>query len=256
MTGAVIAIAGAKGGVGKTTTTLNLGSAAVMVNDWSVVAVDLDLAMANFLDFINTDVDADTGTTLHDILAGSHSVKDAIYEADGGIHVIPSGPNLEGYAAADPGKIRDVVTSLREEYDLVLLDTAAGVSYETLLPLGLADTVVLVSTPRLAAVRDTEKTRILADRLNANVAGVVFVRSGTGSAPGVEQLADFLNVDLLGHIPEDEAIPESQDQGVPVLVYELASPSAKAYWDTAKRIRQVVLDLDGIDHSDRKAASD
>lgn len=251
MTGTVIAIAGAKGGVGKTTTTVNLGSAAAMVNEWSVVTVELDLAMANFLDFIELEEQPYPEPTLHDVLAGSSSITDAAYEAPGGIDVVPSGLNLEGYASTDPAKIREGVATLREDYDLVLLDTAAGVSYETLLPLGLADTVILVSTPRLAAVRDAKKTRQLADQLNADVAGVIFTRSGTGNAPGVEKLAEFLGVDLLAHIPEDPAIPEAQDKGVPVLVHDLACPAAKAYWETASRIRQIVRDFKINGHADR-----
>lgn len=243
MTGDTIAIAGSKGGVGKTTTTINLAAGLRMVSDWSVAAVDLDLAMANFLDFLALDIDADTGPTLHDVLAGRCTVLDAVYEGPGGISVVPSGSRLQGYAESDPGKIREALDALRAEFDIVLLDTAAGVSYETVLPLGLADGIVLVTTPRLAAVRDTEKTKLLADRVEGNVLGVIFVRSGTGKAPGVEKLADFLGVDLLGHVPEDEVIAESQDAGQPILVYDFASKPAKAYWDAAQSLSRKIRGL-------------
>lgn len=256
MTGVTIAVAGAKGGVGKTTTAINLASALAMVTDQSIVTVDLDLAMGNCLDFVDLDIDDETDPTLHDVLAGSVSIMDAVYEAPGGIHIVPSGPSLEGYAAADPAKIRDALTTLEEEFDIVLIDTAAGVSYETILPLGLADAIVLVSTPRLAAVRDTQKTRQLAERVDANVVGVIFVRSGTGKAPGVEQLAEFLGVELLGHVPAEGIIPESQDAGQPVLVYEFASQTAKAYWQTAQRLNRIVRDIQFDNDSEAAVASD
>lgn len=236
MSGTVYAVASAKGGVGKTTTSINLAAATAMASEQSVVAVDLDLAMANFLDFLSLDLDPGVDPTLHDVLAGEVSVPDATYEAPGGFHVVPSGPELQGYAATDPTRLRDVIATLRQEYDLTIIDTAAGVSYETILPLGLADGVVLVSTPRLAAVRDTAKTKTLAERVEATVVGVIFARSGTGSAPSLERLAEYLDVDLLGHIPEEDVIPASQDAGKPVLVHDFASNAAKAYWDAAKKL--------------------
>lgn len=256
MTGVTLAVAGSKGGVGKTTTSINLASALVMQTDQSVVVVDLDLAMGNCLDFLKLDIQPDKDPTLHDVLAGSASVLDAVYESPGGICVVPSGPNLEGYAATDPVRIRGALTTLQEEFDVIILDTPAGVSYESILPLGLADAVILVSTPRLAAVRDTEKTRILAERVDANVVGVVFSQSGTGNAPGVEKLAEFLGVELLGHVPAEDAVLESQDAGQPILVYEFASRAAEAYWEAGQRLSRIIRQLRFDGDSASSVASD
>lgn len=234
----VFAIASAKGGVGKTTTSINLGAATAVVTGKSVIVVEMDLPMANVVDFLKLDLNPSRDPTLHDVLSGNAAVSDAVYQAPGNFHVLPSGTSLDGYAAADPRKLRDVVSRLRLDYDLVILDSGAGVSYETVLPLGMADVVVLVSTPRVAAVRDTKKTKKLAERIGGTIAGVVFVRSGTGKAPPVERLADFLSVELLGHVPEDGKIPESQDAGELVITYEFASSAAKSYWEIAKRLNQ------------------
>ena len=227
-TGRVYAVAGAKGGVGKTTTSLNLG-AALAAAGRSAVVVELDLAMANFADFLALDVDPETDTTVHDVLAGDAAVADAVYDAPGGFSVVPSGTTLDGFAKTDVDGVGDVLLTLREEYEVVLLDTGAGLSHETLLPLALADETLLVSSPRVASVRDAEKTKQLADRVGGTVAGVVFVRSGTGNSPPVDRIADFLDVPMFGHVPEDGSVPASQDAGRPVVADAPDSEAAAAY---------------------------
>lgn len=234
----VFAVASAKGGVGKTTTSINLGAAFAAMGE-SVVVVEVDLAMANVVDFLDLPFTVNTDPTLHDVLADEAIVAAAICEAPGGFDVLPSGTALDGFAATDPQELREVVAMLRHEYDVVVLDTGAGVSYETVLPLGLADAVVLVSTPRVASVRDTRKTMDLVDRVDGTVEGIVFARSGTGNAPEVERIADFLEVDLLGHVPADDAVPAAQDQGLPVRSYAPHSPAAEAYRAIAERLRGV-----------------
>ena len=240
--GVVLAIASAKGGVGKTTTSINLG-AALQALTGSVVVVEVDLAMANLLDFINIDYHPESDPSLHDVLADRSSVTDAVYEAEGGFDVMPCGPDIEGYASLEPRKLGRTVANLRSMYDVIILDTGAGLSYETLLPLGLADGVILVSTPRLAAVRDTQKTKNLTERVGGTVIGIVFTQSGTGSAPPPDRIADHMGVELFGHVPDDPNIPESQDAGMSVIAYDIATPAAEAYWSMGERVVTAIRTL-------------
>ena len=235
--GIVLAIAGAKGGVGKTTTSINLSAVLASLGQ-SVVLVELDLAMANVGDFLDLDVrlDHEEDPTLHDVLAGNASVAAATYEAPGGFDVVPSGVSLEGFRNANVDRTAAVVTETRSRYDVVILDTGAGLGTETIFPLSLADETILVSSPRVASVRDTKKTRDLVRRVDGTVAGVVFVKSGSGRSPGVERIAEFLAVDLLGHIPEDAAVADAQDIGRPVVVAESDSEAAQAYGALGSRI--------------------
>lgn len=231
----VFAVAGAKGGVGKTTTSINL-AAALEERGTSAIVVELDLAMANMVDFLDMGVDVDEDPTLHDVLAGDVAVTDAIYEAPNGVKVVPSGVSVDGFMAASTESLGGIVSWLRTVFDVVVLDTAAGMSRETLLPLGIADAVILVSTPRVASVRDAEKTMELAERVGGTVMGIVFVQSGTGLAPDTEKIAGFLGADHLGHVPADPNVPASQDAGVPVLAYAPDSAAATAYRSIAERI--------------------
>ncbi|MBV0923706.1 cell division ATPase MinD [Halomicroarcula limicola] len=235
VTNHVYTVAGAKGGVGKTTTSINLG-ASLAAAGRSTVAVELDLAMANLVDFLELDIDVRTATTLHDVLAGEAEVKSAIYETEAGLAVVPSGTDLDGYAETDLDRLSEVVETLRWHYDAVILDTPAGLSEETVRPMQLADETLLVSTPRVASIRNARNTKELAERVDTDVRGLVLTKSGTGASPGADRISEFLDVELLGHVPEDDAVPHSQDAGRPVAVNAPQSGAAIAYRRIARQL--------------------
>lgn len=234
----VYTVAGAKGGVGKTTTSINVG-ASLAAAGLKTVVVELDLAMANLVDFIETNIDIEEAPTLHDVLAGADSVDAATYETDSGLWVVPSGTELSGYAETDLKRLPNTVEALSESFDVVLLDTPAGLSEETMRPMQVSDELLLVSTPRVASVRNAKNTKELSQRVGTPVRGLVLTKSGTGASPGADRIATFLDVDLLGHVPEDDAVPHSQDKGQPVVVNAPNSGAATAY----RRIAEILADV-------------
>jgi len=117
----VYAVASAKGGVGKTTTTaavatLLAGSGA------DVVAIDADIGMANLADALGIDP---SGTTIHDVLAGDASPTDAVHAGPAGLRVIPGETDLDAYAAADPSRLSDVVEAFGDA-DIVAIVVNQG----------------------------------------------------------------------------------------------------------------------------------
>ncbi|SFB80120.1 septum site-determining protein MinD [Halobiforma haloterrestris] len=236
----VYAIASGKGGVGKTTTTVNLGTALAQAGE-RVAVVDVDLGMANLAGFVSLSPDA---TTLHDVLTEDASLEDATYRLADNIVAVPSGTGLDDYAKASPEGLRDVVAELRETYDFVFLDVGAGISHETVLPLGLADGVLVVSTPEPAAVQDSRKTIELTDRAGGEVEGLIVTRTHADSDVSYEEIAAQLGVPLIGAVPDDPAARESVYAGTPLVVYEPDGPAASAY-------RRIAADLAGIDLEER-----
>ncbi|MXV61688.1 P-loop NTPase [Natronorubrum sp. JWXQ-INN-674] len=232
----VYAIASGKGGVGKTTTTVNLGTALAQAGE-RVAIVDVDLGMANLSGFVSLTPDS---TTLHDVLSGDASIDDATYRITENIVAVPSGTSLDEYADTSPEGLREVVDDLRSQFDYVFLDVGAGVSHETVLPLGLADSVLLVSTPEPAAVHDSKKTLELTERAGGEVTGLIVTRTRPDSDIAYEEIADQLGTPLLGTIPDDPAARESVYAGTPLVVYEPDGPAAVGY-------RQLAADLAGID---------
>lgn len=245
----VYAVASGKGGVGKTTTTVNLGTALASAGN-QVVVIDADIGMANLAGFVSLDGAA---TTLHDVLADEARIDDALYRLADGISAIPSGTDLESYAEAETEGLATVVARLRERFDFVLLDVGAGISHETVLPLGVSDGVILVSTPDPASVQDARKTIELTERTDGRVIGLVVTRFRPDGNVAAEAIADQLDLELLGAIPEDDAVRTSIHEGTPVVVDAANSEAATAY----KRIAARMLgDGDGTPPSEEESTNE
>lgn len=231
MAGFVCTIAGGKGGVGKTTTAVNIAAALEEMGYESVV-VDADLGMANLGEMLGVEHE----TSIHDILAGNATVSEALTDAPGGMTVIAGEQSLEAFAEADPAKLRKVINTLRETYDAVLVDTGAGLSHETTVPLGLADGILLVTTPDDVAVNDTVKTAELAERVDGKIIGTLIARvTANTDVPGI---AEEFEMPLLGVIPVDLEATKNE----PLVVNSPESDAAAAYVQLSEQLERVFFE--------------
>jgi len=229
MTGHVFTIAGGKGGVGKTTTAVNIG---VALEDagYDVVIVDADLGMANLAAMLEVDYD----TSLHEVLAERAAISDTLTDGPGGATLVPGEQSLEAFADADPAKLRKVIKTLSNAYDVVLIDTGAGLSHEATVPLGLADSVLLVTTPDSVAIGDAEKTAQLSQRVDGEVIGTILTRAE--GPEDIEAVEGSLNYPLLAVIPEDTEATTNE----PHVLNFPDSPAAKAYIRLAEALERVL----------------
>ncbi len=237
MSGQVFAVASGKGGVGKTTTVVNLG-VTIRAEGHSVALVDADLGMAN----LGTVLGVDHEPTLHDVLAGRTTTEEATVEQADRFAIVPGSRDLQGFSDADPSRLRGVVEDLSAEYDYVIIDTGAGLSHEDLLPLGLADEVLLITTPDSSSVGDTKKVAGFSDILGKAVRGLVVTKSRT-QADADSAAAEF-DTELLAVIPDDPNVVESTSKGVPLEVFDSNTPAAQAYRQLAKQLTGETITAD------------
>lgn len=238
----VYAVASAKGGVGKTTTTANLGTTLAMAGH-DVVVVDGDLGMPNLAGALGVDPD---GATLHDVLTGEAAVETAVYDGPAGLSVLPGSNALEAFATANAKELEPIISTLEASYDIVIIDTGAGLSDDTFVPLKLADEVILVSTTEREALGDTEKTRQLADRIGADVVGVVLTRVDQ-SKPNADVVASLLDTGVIAVVPESPAIREALSTRDPVVVHSPDSIATAGYRALAEALTGTPVPVPGLD---------
>lgn len=224
--GYALAIGSGKGGVGKTTTAINLG-ATLAQSDYDVVIVDVDLGMAN----LGTMVGLTTPTaTLHDVLAGRAPLKAAMHEG-GDLTVVPGSTVLDHFADADTTTIDSVVEDLKSRFDIVILDVGAGLSADIAKTLEAADGVLLVTTAELPSLNDASKTGELVERLDVPVVGAVFTGTGEGPSRDVEEIATALGTtgSVTVSVPADKHVLRSVRKGMPVVYETPKAPASRAY---------------------------
>jgi len=237
MAGYVCTVAGGKGGVGKTTTAVNIG--AVLEEDgYDVVVVDADLGMANLGEMLGVDHEV----SLHEILSGDATVSEGLADAQGGLTVVPGEQSLEAFAEADPAKLRKVIKTLRNAFDVVLVDTGAGLSHEVTVPLGLADGILMVTTPDEVAVGDTIKTADLADRVDGPVIGGIVTRVTRNTDVGA--ITDEFPFPTLGVVPVDLEATEQE----PMVLNTPDSRASEAYRRLTESLEEVCFE--GADPED------
>jgi septum site-determining protein MinD len=246
------AVASGKGGTGKTTSTLALGMA--LADDYDVTVVDADTGMANLLFHAGL---ADAPTTLHDLLVEdtAAAVEDAVYERFG-MRVVPCGTDLSGFEAADPARLRAVVAELATDADVLLLDSPATLgSRSAVLPVVLADRVVLVVQPTVPALSDALKVQEYARSYDTGVAGVLFnkVRDGEGVDRVAEQADRYFEGPTLGAVPEDEAAQRARRAGEPLLAHAPGSEAAAAFREAAAALDARANDPDTVADRFRRA---
>ncbi len=156
---AIITVTSGKGGVGKTTTTINLGAA---LNHFKkeVIIVDANLTTPNVGLHLGAPI---VPVNLNHVMQGKAKVSDAIYEHDSGTKVIPSSLSVKELRKINHDKLKDVAKKLRNMADFVLLDSAAGLGDEAVGSIEAADELIIVTNPEITADTDALKTVKLAE---------------------------------------------------------------------------------------------
>lgn len=229
----VFAVASGKGGTGKTTTTMALGMA--LADEYDVTVIDADTGMANVLFHAGL---ADVETTLHEVLAGRAPVEEAVYRRFG-MDVVPCGTSLAGFREAEPERLRDVVAALAGGTDVILLDSPATLaSRSAVLPIVLADRVIVVLQPTIPSLSDGLKVQEYALTYGTGVAGILFNRVTDDEA--IDDVAGkaerYFEGPTLSTVTESRTVRAARRAGEPLLAYAPESAQAAAYRDAVEAL--------------------
>ncbi len=229
-----ILIGSGKGGVGKTTVTINLGMALSLMGR-DVVVVDVDIPTPNV--GFHLDIPSDA-VTLNDVVRGRATLEQATFLYANRLKVIPSGIFIDSLEGFDPDAYRSVMKQINKKFDVVLFDCAPGLGNEVINTFKGGEMMVVVTTPELPSVADTAKSVQIATDLGVGVKGIIVNRSGHFKTEMKDaQISSTINdLPILGKIPEDSTVPTSIAEGVPVVMGHPLSPAGRAYKRVAHRL--------------------
>lgn len=238
--GEAIVITSGKGGVGKTTTTANLGTALALLGK-RVCLVDTDIGLRN-LDVV-MGLENRIIYDLVDVVEGRCTVQKALVKDkrfDDKLYLLPAAQTSDKSAVA-PEQMNQLVDELKQDYDYVLIDCPAGIEQGYKNAVAGADEAIVVTTPEVSAVRDADRIigllekeeHIKPPRLVINRIRSHMVKNG--DMLDIDEIVMHLSIDLLGIIADDENVIKASNNGEPI-VLDPTSKASIAYRNIARRI--------------------
>ncbi|KIL53344.1 septum site-determining protein MinD [Jeotgalibacillus alimentarius] len=237
--GEAIVITSGKGGVGKTTTTANLGTAIAMQGK-KVCLIDTDIGLRN-LDVI-LGLDNRIIYDLVDVVEGRCKpnqalVKDKRFE--GLLYLLPAAQTSDK-SAVNPEQMKELVEQLKQDYDYILIDCPAGIEQGYKNAIAGADRAIVVTTPERSAVRDADRIVGLLEQETDEPPVLIINRirnhlMESGDMLDIDEVTTHLSIDLLGIVIDDDQVITASNKGEPITM----NPDSKAsiaYRNIARRI--------------------
>ncbi len=233
----VIVVTSGKGGVGKTTTSANVGTGLAKLNK-KVVLIDTDIGLRN-LDVV-MGLENRIVYNLVDVVEGNCRPKQAMIKDKryNNLYLLPSAQTRDK-TSVTPEQMVSLVNELREEFDYIILDCPAGIEQGFKNAIAGADRALVVTTPEVSAIRDADR---IIGLLEANSMGKVDLIVNRirmdmvkkGDMMSIEDVVDILSINLIGAVPDDENIVIATNQGEPLVGNDTLP--GQAYMNICKRI--------------------
>lgn len=238
MAARVITITSGKGGVGKTTTTANVAVALALLGK-RVVCMDADIGLRN-LDVV-LGLENRIVYDIVDVIEGRCKLRQALIKDKrlAELYLLPASQKRDK-SAVKPEDIIKVVNELRNDHDFILIDSAAGIEEGFRTAIAPADEVVIVTNPEVSAVRDADRIVGLVEAAEKGPARLIVNRLKPelvqrGDALDTSDVLDILAIDLIGIVPEDEAVLISTNRGLPAALDD-KSRAGLSFRNIARRL--------------------
>ncbi|MCL2619220.1 MAG: septum site-determining protein MinD [Defluviitaleaceae bacterium] len=236
--GEVIVITSGKGGVGKTTTSANLGTG-IAARGKKVVMVDADIGLRN-LDVI-MGLENRIVYDIIDVIEGNCRLKQALIrdKRHENLCLLPAAQTRDKNAIS-PEQMQKLCAQLQEEFDYVIIDCPAGIEQGFKNAIAGADRAIVVTTPEVSAVRDADRIIGLLEASELKQPLLILNRIRPdmvkrGDMMTLEDVTDILAIDVLGIVPDDESIVVSSNKGEPAVMEE-SSRAGAAFRNITSRL--------------------
>ena len=237
--GKIIVITSGKGGVGKTTTAINLGAAINYFNK-NVLIIDGNLSTPNVGIHLGS---PEVPINLNHVLSNKADVSEAVYEHESGMKVIPSSLSIKELKNTKLEKIKNFKKRFRKMSDYVIVDSSAGLGNEALSTIGLADDLIIITNPEIPAITDALKAIKIAEQMRKHIMGVIITKVRKDDIEmQPETVKEMLDIPVLGMVPHDLDVQRALNLRDAVVHTHPKSKSARAYKEIAAKILKVEYD--------------
>jgi len=235
-----VGILSGKGGVAKTTTTVNLGAA---FNHFGrdVTIVDGNLSTPNLGLHLGIPV---VPISLHDVLRGNNDILESIYQHNSGIKIIPASLSLNDLKNVKPDMLNQTLLRLEGLTDIVLIDGAPGIGGDALTVINAVEDVIIVTNPELPAITDALKISKFVESMGKNVKGIILSKTGEENDLSQQNVEKMLDNRVIASIPYDKSIRKSLIKKEPVIYDSPRSKSSIAY-------KKLAAELIGIEYDEK-----
>lgn len=229
----IIVVVSGKGGVGKTTSSINIASALTSFGR-SAILIDGDLSSPNVGMHLGTH---QVPITLNDVLLGRKHIKEAVYVHNSGVKVVFAGISYDSVKNTGLENFKKSIDGLRDTNEIVIIDGPPGNGASATAVISAADEVIIVTNPEMPAVTDALRTIKLSEDLSKNVIGVVIARVKKSDTEMIDHnISTLLNKPILAIIPEDESLKEALILKHPVVFSHPDSNASIHYKKLAARL--------------------
>jgi len=233
----VIVVTSGKGGVGKTTSTANVGTALARLG-FNVLLIDTDIGLRN-LDVV-MGLENRIVYNLVDVIEGTCKYKQAIIKDKScpGLSLMPAAQTRDKTAVA-PEQMKKLIEELKPEYDYIIIDCPAGIEHGFKNAVCAAERAIVVTTPEVSAIRDADRIIGILDanempRIDLIINKIRMDMVRRGDMMSVDDVVDILAINLIGTIMDDENIVIASNRGESVA--GSGTKSGKAYENIARKI--------------------
>jgi len=220
-----VSIVSGKGGVGKTTTAINLGAALSLFGK-EIIVVDGNTATPNIGLQLGV---SKSQFSIHDALKGEKTLRDAICTHSSGLKFIPGSISLEKAKEVDTQLLHKVILDLYGLADIILIDAAAGIGKEAVSAIKSSDDVIIVTNPEIPAITDALKIAKVAKENGATIYGVIVTKISEKTDISSENISALLDAPVIAEIPEDSYIKKALSMKQPVVFSHPEAKSSIAY---------------------------
>jgi septum site-determining protein MinD len=239
MAARILTITSGKGGVGKTTIAANL-SVSLAMRGQRVVVIDADVGLRN-LD-VMLGLENRIVYDLVDVIEGRCRLRQALVRDKrlAELFMLPAAQTRDK-SAVQPADMERLCGNLRGQYDFILIDSPAGIEQGFRYAVAPADEIIVVTNPEVAAVRDADRVVGLIEAEEHGPARLIINRVKQdmvrrGEMLGIADVVELLAIDLIGVVPEDQAILSSANRGHPLAFASDSSLAGQAFHNIARRL--------------------